>query len=132
MSLYADPIINALSGRGSDADFVNLFGDNYAYNQTAFDAADNGTVSKGAGTATVNSPSWMQSLTSIFGTAANVTGTVLELTGNTTKPATAVAKPSAAAPATSQTASRGKSWWVALLGIGAAIILGVWYFGRRK
>jgi hypothetical protein len=123
-----------VGGNGSEADWANANpgGDNYVYNQTAFDAIDNGTVSKDAGTASVSTPAWQSGLQSLLGLASAAAPVVAILTGSTTSPSTKVAAPKAGAPAGgAQSTSTSGSWWVAALAVGLAIV-GFVFLGRGR
>jgi len=125
-----------LSGDGSDADFLFEYGDNYVYNQTAFDKADNGTAITSAAGSTYTSPSWMQSLGNLFGSAASVASTVMPvITGSTTTANKTVATPSAGATSTKTTSSTTVSKLKSLLPwilAGLAVVVGLVLFIRRK
>ena len=85
-----------VNGDATAADFANsLAGSNVLANQSGFDALDNGQISTSGRSTTVSTPSWTQSLQSIFGIASQVATTagqvgtaVNTLTGKTTAPAT--------------------------------------------
>jgi hypothetical protein len=74
-------ITDLLAGSGSDADFLNLFGDNYEANQSAYDVADNGGVSTTNDVTTVTSPGWFSSLTSVLNQGVQLAGTVGTVAG---------------------------------------------------
>jgi hypothetical protein len=113
-----------VSGDGSLADFTNLFGGNVEANQSAFDAADNGSaVQNGNGTATQTAPSWLGSLTGLLTTGAKLASTGItvanELNGKTTAPASTSATPSKqASNGSAATTSMSKTFLI----IGAAVV----------
>jgi LPXTG-motif cell wall-anchored protein len=119
-----------LSGDGSLAAELNFSGagDNYVANQSPLDVIDNGQVTQNNGTTTVAPPSWLSSLTGIFGAAAPVVGQVATLTGKTTAPAAKVATPGAGSPASSLLS--GNTLYI-ILG-AAALVLGAFLFFKRR
>jgi hypothetical protein len=120
-----------LSGNGSDAEFLNGTdaGATYVANQTPLDQIDNGTVTQQGGTTTVNSPSWTQSLASLFGVATQVASAVAPLTGKTNAPAAKVATPSAGGTAS----LLGMSTTTLLIIGGVVLALGALLFlGKRR
>lgn len=119
-----------LSGDGNIASDLNASdaGANYVANQSPLDVIDNGQVTQSGGTTTVAAPSWLSSLTGIFGAVAPVVGQVQTLTGKTTAPAAKVATPGAGAPAAASLFS-GNTLYI-ILG-AAALILGAFLFFKK-
>jgi LPXTG-motif cell wall-anchored protein len=142
MSLFAEDSL--ISGLGTSSDFVNLFGNNAVNNQTAFDQADNGTMSQGSGTAQVTSPGWMSSLFSTIQSGASIYGQVAPLiNGTTTAPQTTAASvptqtanntgAGAASGPTSAAPNTGASKTTIMVIIGAVLALvAVLFFAFRK
>ena len=123
-----------LNGDGSSADFINAYGDNYTYNQSGFDAIDNGLVTQGNGSATVSAPSWTNSLGSIFGgvldTYGKVAPIVNQFTGKTTAPNAVVAQPSAGVPGKASLTSTTSTWFIGIA-LAVAGVIAWLLFGRK-
>jgi hypothetical protein len=124
-----------LSGDGSPADFINEYGDNYVYNQSPYDAIDNGLATKDAGTASVSSPGWMNSLFNVFSGAADIASKAGQMaqtfTGKTTRPNSAVANPGPGAPSSGLLRSVSTNYIVVAIAVAAAIGIGLWLVLRR-
>ena len=99
----------------------------YADNQTAFDVADNGSVTQTGSSTTVNSPGWASSLGSLFTAASGVAQTVTPIIASGTSPA---AKAAAPAAGTGSVTSGGSTWMIAAGFL--ALVAGAFLFFRKK
>lgn len=122
-----------LGGDGTEADFINSYGSNYVYNQTPFDAIDNGQVSQQNGTTTVKPATWTETLGGLFTTGLGLYNqaapVINQLTGKPTAPAAVVAQPTAGAAVPG---SKGGFSMPMLLGIGGAIIAAAFWFFKKR
>lgn len=111
---------NLLSGDGTAADFLNSTGADAIYedNQSVGDALDNGTVTSTGTSTTVSTPSWQNTLTSLFTVANAGVSTVQPLLGSTTGGTPTTATKTATTATTSSSSST--TIWI-ILAVAAAV-----------
>jgi hypothetical protein len=117
-----DDLIN---GDGSVADFTAAYGDQIAANQTPYDTADNGTLTKTNGVATSSPPTWLTGLTGVINQGAQLAGAVNSTVNAVTgKPNTTSVATKTAAATTGGTTSKTSMWILAavLAAVGALLL----------
>ena len=120
-----------INGDGSSADFLNAYGDQYAANQSGYDVADNGRLTKTDTSASTSSPSWYNSLTGLLNQGVSLAGTVGSAVAPFTNKtgSTSAANNTTANTTGGATGSSSTLLWV----IGGAIALvAVWLLTRKS
>lgn len=122
-----DSLWSLLNGDGSVADFTNSYGQNYLYNQTGYDMADNGAITQNGTSTTASSPSWLTGLTGLLNGLVPLASTVKSFTSTPSTTSAGALTANQVRPPTTTTAANFMPWIIG----GAVALLAVVFIVKR-